>query len=131
MVLTGGYPGLPLPAQGWTLDSAGPGTRTNPPFSQLLHLLPRLNVGVKGITCSLPANSSNPWLTRGIASKSQTPDTPVNKLGPLPGSDGHGFIAGHPASLTPRGPPGLSDGQHVPVPSTGTARAPSPGLEAP
>lgn len=76
-LLTAGCPGLPLPAQGWTLDSAPPRTCTFPryfTFSQ------GVNVGVGTGERHYLFSSCQIFQAlayqRGIASESQTPDTP-------------------------------------------------------
>lgn len=103
MVLTGGCPGLPLPAQGWTLDSAGLWTHANPPpFRQLLHLLPGTECRSERHYLFSSCQFFQPLAYQRDSLQITDPRyTPDNKLGPLPGSHGHGFIAGHPASLTP------------------------------
>lgn len=108
MLLTAGCPGLPLPAQGWTLDSAPPWTRTSPHYYTFS---PGVNIGVgtgeRHYLFFSYQNSRALAYQRGKASESQTPDTrKMTNWTRCQAAMGHCIIAGHPTSLT--APAGLS-----------------------
>lgn len=83
--------------------------RQPPPFRQLLHLLPGTECRSERHYLFSSCQFFQPLAYQRDSLQITDPRyTPDNKLGPLPGSHGHGFIAGHPASLTPPPPTGPS-----------------------